>query len=588
MKSFLIKLRRKINNGMFREMWEEIKWVYGYAKGYWREMVLYLALGIAATVMGLLNSVASMNLINTVTKVQTGNIAKIAAIYVGLGVFSIVFKALSGRLGAKVSLRVKTEIQADIYDKMIGADWQRLSQYHSGDLLNRLSGDVGSVSGSVLGLVPNFITNAVQFMGALVIILYYDPVMALIALASAPVTLIFSRFLMTRMRKYNKRMREVSSSLMSFQEESFQNIQSVKSFGLTSFFGKRMRSVQDNYKNVALEYNKFSVLTSSLMSVMGMGVAYVCFGWGVYRLWTNYINYGQMVLFIQLANSLSGTFSALVGIVPAIIGTTTAARRVMDIVELPQEQCETDEETKRFIKTAEKNGAELTVNSVDFGYLKGEPVLHNVSMQANRHEIVALVGPSGEGKTTVLRLLLGLMNSNSGEISVHANGENIQLSSKTRQLFSYVPQGNTIFSGTILDNLRMVNPEATEEEVIEALKLSCAYKFVSKLPDGIHSVIGERGSGFSEGQAQRLSIARALLRKAPILLLDEATSALDESTEKQVLENIMGANRNRTCIVTTHRPSVLKSCDRIYRVSGGTIEPISRKEALRISGGLEN
>lgn len=588
MKAFFLKLRQKISDGMFREMYYEIQWVYGYAHGYWREIILYMALGVLATLMGLANSIASMQLINTVTKVQTGDIAKIAAIYVGLGVFSIVFRAFSSRIGTRVSLKVKNEIQADIYDKMMGADWQNLSQYHSGDLLNRLNGDMGTVSDSVLGLLPEFVTKTVQFVGALAIILYYDPIMATIALISAPVTLIFSRILMKRMREYSRRMREVSSELMSFQEESFQNVQSVKSFGLTKLFGKRMRNVQQNYKDMALEYNRFSVLTSTLMSFMGMAVSYICFGWGVYRLWTNYINYGQMVLFIQLAHSLSGTFSALIGIVPSIISTTTAARRVMSIVELPQEDVETDEEAKEFAEKLNGNGASLNIKNVNFSYITGGQVLHDVSMKARRHEIVALVGPSGEGKTTVLRLLLGLMEPTSGEISIQLNnGETIPLSPKTRQLFSYVPQGNSVFSGTILENLRMVNPEATEEEVIEALKLACAYKFVEKLPDGIHSVIGERGVGFSEGQAQRISIARALLRNAPILLFDEATSALDEETEQNVLKNIMESGLDRTCIVTTHRPSVLRICDRVYKVSGGKIEAVEREESLRMAGARE-
>lgn len=586
MKAFLKKLRQKISDGMFREMYHETQWVYGYARGYWREIILYMALGVMSTLMGLANSIASMNLINTVTKVQTGSIAEIAAIYVGLGVFSIVFRAFSSRIGTRVSLKVKNEIQADIYDKMMGADWQHLSQYHSGDLLNRLNGDMGTVSDSVLGLLPEFVTKTVQFIGALAIILYYDPVMAAIALISAPVTIIFSRVLMKRMRKYSRQMREVSSDLMAFQEESFQNVQSVKSFGLTKLFGKRMRSVQQNYKDMALEYNRFSVITSTLMSFMGMAVSYICFGWGVYRLWTNYINYGQMVLFIQLAHSLAGTFSALIGIVPSIISATTAARRVMSIVQLPQEVVETEEETREFVKKLKGNGASLTIQNVNFSYITGNRVLQDVSMKAGRHEIVALIGPSGEGKTTILRLLLSLMEPTSGKISIQLNnGESIPISPKTRHLFSYVPQGNSVFSGTILENLQMVNPEATEEEVIEALKLACAYNFVKKLPNGIHSVIGERGVGFSEGQAQRLSIARALLRNAPVLLLDEATSALDEETESKVLKNIMNSNLDRTCIVTTHRPSVLRICDRVYKVSGGKIESVTRSEALRMSGG---
>ena len=197
--------------------------------------------------------------------------------------------------------------------------------------------------------------------------------------------------------------------------------------------------------------------------------------------------------------------------------------------------------------------------------------------------MVALVGPSGEGKTTMVRLLLGLINAKSGSAVIKdINGISCKISSATRRFFAYVPQGNTIFSGTIADNMRMVKPDASDDEIIDALKTACAYDFVKKLPQGINSKVGERGGGFSEGQAQRISIARALLRKSPILLLDEATSALDVFTERQVLRNIMNSGYARTCIVTTHRPSVLTMCDRVYRIDSGDVSDIDEKEVNRL------
>ena len=196
---------------------------------------------------------------------------------------------------------------------------------------------------------------------------------------------------------------------------------------------------------------------------------------------------------------------------------------------------------------------------------------------------MALVGPSGEGKTTMVRLLLGLINAKSGSAVIKdINGISCKISSATRRFFAYVPQGNTIFSGTIADNMRMVKPDASDDEIIDALKTACAYDFVKKLPQGINSKVGERGGGFSEGQAQRISIARALLRKSPILLLDEATSALDVFTERQVLRNIMNSGYARTCIVTTHRPSVLTMCDRVYRIDSGDVSDIDEKEVNRL------
>ena len=226
-----------------------------------------------------------------------------------------------------------------------------------------------------------------------------------------------------------------------------------------------------------------------------------------------------------------------------------------------------DERVKEFYDSHKNEGITLTVKDLGYTYSNGCQVFEDAEIHAAPHEIVALVGPSGEGKTTMLRLLLSLLSPKEGNISLNAGDDCIPLTPSSRKLFSYVPQGNTMFSGTIAENMRNVKQDATDEEIINALKMSCAYDFVKKLPDTINSPLKERGGGLSEGQSQRLSIARALLRKSPILLLDEATSALDVATERRVLKNIMTDDYPRTCIVTTHRPTVLNICDRVYKIS---------------------
>ena len=403
--------------------------------------------------------------------------------------------------------------------------------------------------------------------------------MAVIALGCAPVMLIVSKTLMKKMRDYNKRMRQVSSDVMSFNEESFQNIQSIKAFDLVGLFSKRLRDVQQNYKDVFLDYNKFSVYTSSFMSVVGMFVAYACFGWGVYRLWTGHITFGTMTLFVQLSGQLSSSFKSIVSLVPSAISATTSAGRIMEFFKIKDESELEDDKAKLIQNNTQGKGLSVVLDDVEFSYNENKTVFQHADIVANPGEIVALVGPSGEGKTTMIRLLLGLINTKSGNASIRdINGVSCKISSATRRFFAYVPQGNTIFSGTIAENMRMVKQDATDAEIVEALKAACAYDFVNRLPDGINSKVGERGSGFSEGQAQRLSIARALIRKSPILLLDEATSALDVFTERQVLRNIMNMGYARTCIVTTHRPSVLTMCDKVYKIDSGVVCDIDEKE----------
>lgn len=580
---FIKKLIKKIKDGMLQEMYEETKWMYTYAKKYKFQIVFYICLGIMTTLMGLASSVGSKYLIDAVTGQDTGNTALIAIFIVSMGLFSIGINAVTTMISARINIKVNNEIQAEVYDKILVADWISMKEFHSGDLLNRLNGDVNTVASSILSWIPSLITRGVQFLGILAIILYYDPTMAVIALASAPVMVIVSKTLMKKMRNYNKRMREVSSEVMSFNEESFQNIQSVKAFDLVEFFSNRLRNVQQNYKDVYLDYNKFSVYTSSFMSVVGMFVAYACFGWGVYRLWTGHITFGTMTLFVQLSSQLSSSFKSLVSLVPSAISATTSAGRIMEFFKIKNETKLDDEKVRLIQNNTQGKGLSVELEDVNFSYNSTKTVFKNANVVANPGEIVALVGPSGEGKTTMVRLLLGLINAKSGSAVIKdINGISCKISSETRRFFAYVPQGNTIFSGTIADNMRMVKPDASDEEIIEALKTACAYDFVKKLPKGINSKVGERGGGFSEGQAQRISIARALLRKSPILLLDEATSALDVFTERQVLRNIMNSGYARTCIVTTHRPSVLTMCDRVYRIDSGDVSDIDEKEVNRL------
>ena len=578
--AYLKKLIERIKSGMLQEMYIEAKWMYKYVDKYKWGVVFYIFLGILGTVMSLASSVASKNLIDAVTGYDSSSIGMAAAVIIGMSIGNIIVNAITSRISTKINVKVGNEIRADIYDRIINTDWESMSSFHSGDLLNRLTDDSSTVASSVLGWLPSLITQVVQFVCILGVVLYYDATMAVIALMSAPITVIVSRSLMLRMRRFNKEIRIVRSEMMSFNEESFQNLQSLKAFDLSHIFSKRLRDVQSKFTDVNLEYNKFSIITSSFMSIVGTLVYYSCFGWGVYRLWTGHITYGTMTLFLQLSSRLSGSFSSLISLVPSAIGATTAAGRIMEVVELPRESKKDEVLVEKMKKNIEKTGASVKLDNIHFTYMNSDKnVLHDANIEANPGEIIALVGPSGEGKSTTMRLILGLTNPGQGRAIIKdGSGIECDISASTRKLMAYVPQEKTMFSGTIAENMRLVKVDATDEEIIEALKVACAYEFVEKLPDGIYSKIGERGSGFSEGQNQRLSIARAILRNSPILLLDEATSALDVVTERRVLRNIMSMNSNRTCIVTTHRPSVLTMCDRVYKIASTEVNQVTNEE----------
>jgi ABC-type bacteriocin/lantibiotic exporter with double-glycine peptidase domain len=269
------------------------------------------------------------------------------------------------------------------------------------------------------------------------------------------------------------------------------------------------------------------------------------------------------------------------GILPGFLNSSVSAHRIRELVQLPREIHREDD---REIRELQEDGRlSVCMENVSFSYMEGTDVIRNSYLHASPGEIVALVGPSGEGKTTLIRLILGLVEPSSGRVFLRSSGgKETDMCADSRFLFTYVPQGNTIMSGSIAENMRIVNPDASDEDIIRSLKISCAWEFVRKLPGNINSQTGERGRGLSEGQAQRIAIARALLRNAPVLLLDEATSALDARTEGQVLKNIKEYCPDKTCIVTTHHAGVLDQCTRIYRVQELQITELTREEGARI------
>lgn len=578
------RYKQKNRKSVLWDMQKEAKWILPYIRRYWRYIFFYIVMGAAGTGMGLAGSVASKYLIDAVTGDQSIRIGFLIPVMLFMALGSIVVGAVSGRISTKINLKVNNEIQADIFMKIMNTDWENVSEYHSGDLLNRFSSDVATIAGSVIGWIPALVTRMIQFFGTLAIILYYDATMALMALLSAPVTMILSKLLMLRMRDYSRRVRQVSSEIMSFNEEAFQNIQLIKCFNLPGTFGSKLRSIQKKYTCMSLAYNKFSIYTSSFLSVVGLAVSYATFGWGAYRLWKGYITYGTMTLFLQLSGNLSGSFSALVSVVPSAIQAATAAGRIMEITDLPKERIK-DKNTAQSPEQEMVNKDNfIELSHLDFGYKKRGMILKDLCFKAAPHEIVAVIGPSGEGKTTLLRILLGLVNPVNGKAKLSDGfGSEIDISNATRNFFSYVPQGNTLFSGTIADNLKLIKPEATKEQMEGALKAACAFDFVQKLPDGINTRIGEKGDGFSEGQIQRLSIARAVLRDAPIILLDEATSALDVDTERSVLQGIMAYGKTHTCILTTHKNSVTAMCDRVYCIKHTYMEEMTDIQETKLA-----
>jgi len=571
---------KRIKEGRLQEMWQQTQWIYSYARHYWKAMIFYTLLGMVGTVISLLSSLVSKDLVDIITGHETGMVVQTFAIMIGLNIGTTIMNQISSYASSYISMKVDAEIKSDIFSKILVTDWESLTGYHTGDLLTRWGSDASSISSGVLNFIPNLIIYVFRFISAFAVVAYHDITFAIFAFLGMPVSLILSKTLMRRMVNNNKRSAEMSAKMSGFNQEAFSNIQTIKAFDLIGAYAAKLKNLQKEYISMRLEFQRMSMGTNLLLSVVSMLVSYSSYAWGIYRVWSGAISYGTMTMFLGLSGTLTGSLNNLTSLIPTAISLTTSAGRLMDIVEMPREDYSHKEEVQKFWEQNKVKGISLQVNDVAYAYKTGTQVFDGASLEVHPGEIIALVGPSGEGKTTMLRLILSLIAGQAGGANLlgNKNGDSVALTPSTRFLFSYVPQGNTMFSGTIAENMRNVKEDAADEEIIKALELACAWEFVKKLPDGIYSKVQERGGGFSEGQAQRLSIARALLRDTPILLLDEATSALDVATERKVLKNIMSDENPRTCIVTTHRPTVLSACTRVYAIRDKKCKVLNENE----------
>lgn len=548
---------------------DELLWLFSLSRCYKKEIFAVTVLSVIGTVFSLTTSLCLKYVIDIVTGSLNQSILLIVLAAVAMLLGSILLSAITSRITTKVNVKIQNELQLQVYGTIFNAQWESLREYRKGDLINRINSDASLIASGAVSWWPTVITFAAKFIYTFVLIVMNDPIMAAIALMSAPISALLSRFMIRKMHNHSLKVKELSADIMSYQEDSFQNLQYIKSFGISDVINKRLIKKQQEYKEESLNYNKVTVLMNIIMGLVGITVTFVSYAWGIYRLWEGFITYGTMVMFLQLTLTLSNSFNSILSVIPTTINLGTSAARIISLENLPEEKSTPTAEEKEFIKSNFKSGVSINCSSLSFSYSDkpSERVLKNAGFSAGIGETIAIIGGSGIGKTTFFRLLLGLLEPTEGEITFKGNnGKIIKAGPSTRELIAYVPQGNTIISGTVAENLRLIKKDATDEEIITALKLSCAYDFVSKLPQGINSQIGESGNGFSEGQIQRIAIARALIKDAPVLLFDEVTSALDEETEGRLLHNIQTHFKNKTIIFVTHKLNALDISDKVYKI----------------------
>ena len=518
-------------DGSLKTMLDDWKWIFSYSGHFKLLIIVYTLLGLSGSTLGLVSAIASKFLVDVIIGHKSDQLVLALLIMVGSGLFSMTLSNLNTWISEKLRIEMTNEIRADAYDSVMDAGWQSLNRYAGGDILNRFHSDVEAVASNAVSWLPNLIISIYTFFATFAVIWHYSPVMSLIALSSAPFLLLSGRYLMRKQKEYRRKMMEAESTLFAFEDESLHNIDTIKSFGIMNIFQVQLRGIQEDYRSITMAWNMFRIKTNVFMALISMAVEFLAYGYALFLMWGGQITYGTMMLFLQQRSSLSGAFSSVVGVLPSFVSGSVSAHRVRELMSLPKE-----DEAGEIPEGFASGSLRAVFDKVSFSYEKSsDPVLVDSDFEALPGQITAFVGPSGEGKTTALRLLLAMIGPDRGECYYAApDGRRRKADVKTRALISYVPQGNTLLSGTVARNLQLARPDATEEEMISALEASCAWEFVSAMPGGLYSEIFEGGKGLSEGQAQRISIARAILRGAPVLLMDEATSALDVETERRL------------------------------------------------------
>lgn len=569
-------LRKHAKDGTLKGILADWKWIFSLCRGHWWGIFLYTLCGIGASAIALVSGVASKYLIDCIVSLDRQRLLPLALIMMTTAAISVAFRSFTSRFAARLSITMHDHIQERVFSQLLRSKWMEIRKFSTGDLLNRFSGDLNTVASCAFSWLPGVIIQSFTVLATLAVVLYYDPMMALIAFASTPILLFASRRLMRRQRSYNKQMRQAASDMSAFQSESFRNIDTLKSFGVEHDTMDKLRRWQRECRDATLSYNDFSIRTNLWLTVMGTAVQYLAMAYCLWRLWRGEILFGTMVLFLQQRSQLSSAFSSLIGQIPVVLSGSVAAERIRELTELEKEPRMEDRELPQ-------GRCSLEMHDVQASYSDdGRVVLSNVDLSVPAGTAAALVGPSGEGKSTLMRLLLGLVPPERGQVFlVDEAGRRFDMGADTRGCIAYVPQGNTVLAGSIAANLRLVDPHASEEEMLAALEDACALDFVKEMPGGLYAIIGEGGKGLSEGQAQRIAIARALVRRAPVLLLDEVTSALDHETEQKVLANLM--RRGVTCVTATHRLSVLGLCSRVYRVRSGSVELLQEGDIKKLA-----
>ena len=537
---------------------ETLKWIFNRTKKFFPLIIFHALLSVVTSATVIFTALISKDLLDIATGSSNGSLLKTTIILFSVILIEVIVLGADTIFKAIISGKLTIAFRKHMFKKISNRKYSDISEYHSGDLLNRFTSDSDVVISNVVSIIPSVFSMITKIVGGISTMLILDARVASIVLVFGLFVPALGRIINKKYKQLHKDCQKSEGIVRSFVQECFENIVVLKIFeGETSLTDKLNKLLKNNY-NLKIKRSALSLVTHlSLFTFFTVGY-YAVMVWGAGNIASGTITYGTLMAFLQLIQQLRAPMQNISGIIPQYYSTLASAER---LIEVEKGECDLKPLEKEKILAIKENFGGISVKNITFGYTE-ENILQNCSFEVPKGKITAITGESGSGKSTIFKIILSLYEPSTGEVLVNGN---IKLDASLRGLMAYVPQGNMVLSGTIRENITLYDYSIPEEKIIKAAKAAEIYDYIESLPDGFDTMLSERGAGLSEGQIQRIAIARAFLTDAPLLLLDEATSALDESTETKVLNNIKSMS-DKTVLFVTHRNTSLKACDRIVHV----------------------
>ncbi len=532
------------------------KWIVKNGKKSLGSVILLAVLATMLSLLSLRFTIASKSVLDIACKQQEGSLLHACLLLGVLLVIQLALQVAVSFINVHANVSLDIALKRSVFGTLISKDYLSVSKYHSGELLNRLTSDINIIIGGIISIILNICFLLTSIIGGFIILYSLDKFFAVLILIVGPLLMICGRLYSKRYKQLHKDCQTADGKTRSFMQEALQNLLVIKSFSNDKDILSESESLQKKAYKLKIKRVKISVFAHICMYIVFNAGYYLALAYGAYKLSMDMMTFGTITAMLQLVGKIQTPFKDITSMIPQFFSVSASVERIIELEQMP------DEKEQEILECSYSALKSIVFDNVTFGYDEDKTVMENASFTINKGDFVVIGGPSGVGKSTAIKLMLGIMMPKSGNVYFSTENGNINAGKSTRTLFAYVPQGNLILSGTIRDNVKFGKKDATDQDVIKALELAQIWDYIKGLENGLDTILGEKGLGLSEGQVQRISIARALLYDAPVLLLDEATSALDEETEIKLLSTIKTMT-DKTCIIISHKKAAYDFCDKV-------------------------